>query len=148
VATTEDRYIPDENEVTAKVVDGEAIIINLLTGVYYSMDGAGALVWQGIEKGASVGEIVEALAAVYAGAGERLGTDVPALVDRLVEERMVKPVTAALSPFTADTPLEPAYATPELVAYRDMAEVLALDPPTPGVFDTLLRDPDPGSGNR
>ena len=37
------RANPDE--VAAKVVQGEAIIINLATGVYYSMTGVGAAAW-------------------------------------------------------------------------------------------------------
>ena len=37
-----ERFRVNTEEVAAKVIDGEAIIINLTTGVYYSMDGVGA----------------------------------------------------------------------------------------------------------
>ncbi len=44
--TLNDRLRPREEEVASKVIDGEAIIINLANGVYYSMDKVGALVWE------------------------------------------------------------------------------------------------------
>jgi hypothetical protein len=149
VATLADRYAPDENEVTAKVLDGEAIIINLLTGVYYSMDGAGALVWQGIEQSATVGEIVDALSARTPSERARIESDILALVEQLLAEKMLKPAASPTATFLLEVSSLPStWTTPELVVYRDMAEVLALDPPTPGVFDSLLKDPDPTAGNR
>jgi hypothetical protein len=149
VATLTDRYAPDENEVTAKVLDGEAIIINLLTGVYYSMDGAGALLWQGIEQSAAVGEVVDALAARTPADRARIEVEILALVEQLLDENMLKPAASPAAPFLLDvSSLPSAWTTPELVIYRDMAEVLALDPPTPGIFDSLLKDPDPSAGGR
>jgi hypothetical protein len=149
VATLADRYAPDENEVTAKVLDGEAIIINLLTGVYYSMDGAGALLWQGIEQSASLGQIVDALAARTPADRTRIEGDILTLVEQLLAEKMLKPGLPSAAPLLLEVSSLPAtWTTPELVVYRDMAEVLALDPPTPGVFDSLLKDPDPSAGDR
>ena len=36
---------PNEEEVAAKVMDGEAILINLSSGIYYSMDKVGGVLW-------------------------------------------------------------------------------------------------------
>ena len=36
-------FRPREEEIASKVIDGEAIIINLANGVYYSMDKVGAM---------------------------------------------------------------------------------------------------------
>ena len=38
------RMQPNKEEVAAKVMDGEAILINLSNGIYYSMDKVGAVV--------------------------------------------------------------------------------------------------------
>ena len=39
------RLKPNEEEVAAKVLDGEAILINLSNGAYYSTDKRGAFIW-------------------------------------------------------------------------------------------------------
>jgi hypothetical protein len=33
------------------------------------------------------------------------------------------------------------YETPQLLQYQDMAELLALDPPAPGLADVVWQDP-------
>ncbi len=47
----EDMLKPNDTHVAAKVFDGEAIIMNLTTGMYFSADKVGASVWELIEKG-------------------------------------------------------------------------------------------------
>ena len=36
-----ERLMPKSDQIAAKVMDGEAVIIDLASGVYYSMDGGG-----------------------------------------------------------------------------------------------------------
>ena len=64
--TLQNRLRPNEAEVAAKVLDGEAIIINLSNGIYYSMDKVGGLIWEMIERGRSLQEIVESIASARA----------------------------------------------------------------------------------
>src|SRR5262245_26886534 len=70
------RVRPNEEEVVAKLMDGEAIIINLVTGVYYSMEGAGASIWAMIEAGDAVDTIVSTLASECAIPRQRASEDV------------------------------------------------------------------------
>jgi len=44
-----ERLMPKSDQIAAKVMDGEAVIIDLASGVYYSMDGVGGLIWSLIE---------------------------------------------------------------------------------------------------
>jgi hypothetical protein len=68
------RLMPDSVNVAAKVIDGEAVILDVTRGTYYSMDGAGAVVWAAIEQGHSLGTIVRILGERYDGtAGVRRG---------------------------------------------------------------------------
>ena len=48
---------PNEEEVAVEVLQGEAVLINLRTGHYYSMDKVGADVWQMIERRQRLGTI-------------------------------------------------------------------------------------------
>ena len=49
------RYRINYPQVINETIDGEAIIINLVTGSYYSLDKTGAEVWELIERSLAVG---------------------------------------------------------------------------------------------
>jgi Coenzyme PQQ synthesis protein D (PqqD) len=130
----ENRFVVNTPAVAAKVIEGEAIIMNLSTGMYYSMDGVGALLWEWIDRGHSVGEIVEGIAAHYEAPTTRVRPDVERLVEEAMQEGLVSLAgtngdhARAIDP--RSDPRLP-YQAPQLVRYSDMAELLALDPPMP-----------------
>jgi len=133
---------PNSQGIAAEVLDGEAIIINLLTGVYYSLDGVGGSIWALIEDGRSVEGIVEATAARYDAAPEQVARDVGRLVEELVREELIT-VSANGAQGAAEqeqpAPQKLPYKTPELTTYRDMGDLLALDPHVPGSVDIPWR---------
>ncbi len=60
-----ERLMPKSDQIAAKVMDGEAVIIDLASGVYYSMDGVGGLIWSLIEATQSMDDMVDAVTAAY-----------------------------------------------------------------------------------
>jgi Coenzyme PQQ synthesis protein D (PqqD) len=140
----QDAFTPNRDDVAAKVIDGELIIIRLSDGTYYSMDNVGSCAWQLIEAGHPVPDLVRTLSAWYATPLERVESDVAGLVRELIAERLIVAAPAANLAQSAVAP-PPAgsapYETPRLNVYRDMGNLLALDPPTPGIDDLLFRDP-------
>jgi hypothetical protein len=136
-------------EIAAKVMDGEAVMINLTTGIYYSMDKAGGFLWSLIEAGHSVGEMADAVAARYAVDAERARADVERLVEELLAEQIVAvDATRTGAGAVADTgPPAAAYEAPALQIYRDIGDLLALDPPAPGFRAAPWKNPGDGSGN-
>lgn len=133
-----DRLRRKDEEVVAKVMDGEAIIINLSNGIYYSLDNVGAAIWDMIEGGWRLDEIVTAIASRYDVAGPRAEHDVLRLVTELLGEDVVviaEPNGASSHQPAASVAQKLPYASPELHAYRDMEDLLALDPPTPSLAD-------------
>ena len=132
--TFETRLRPNEEEVAAKVIDGEAILINLSNGMYYSMDEVGGLVWEMIEGEHSLGEIAAGIATCYDISSEVAEADVHRLADELVRESLVMVSTAAAAAGeirSFDGQRDLPYETPGLVIYRDLGDLLALDPPMP-----------------
>ncbi len=134
------RLRPNHEEVIGKVLDGEAIVINLATGSYYAMPDVGAVIWEAIEEQCSLHEIADRVSARYDVSAERAAADMLEFAERLLQEGVV-----ALTSDTAghrDAPARAAirapYATPQLTAYSDMRNLLALDPPMPSM-DTLTR---------
>ena len=124
-------------EIAAKIVDGEAILINLNSGVYYSMSGSGPFIWALLDRGASIAGIVDAVAEHYRVPEDEVLDDIRRLANELIDERLAvvgEPVTPgngvppeASSRDDAPTSFDP----PILVRYDDMAEIFALDPPLP-----------------
>ena len=129
------RLQPNREEIAAKVMDGEAIIINLTTGVYYSMDKVGGLVWDLIDGGSSVEEIVEFILSRYDVGRERAEADVERLAAELMQEKLVLESNGEVTPTErkVSEPDKLPYEPPKLNIYHDMGDLLALDPPTPGL---------------
>jgi hypothetical protein len=120
--------------VAGEVVDGEAVIINLSNGMYYTMDGVGAEVWQLIERRRSMHDMAGEIAARYGVDRETVLGDLQVVVPELVAEGLVRTANGSSTP--EDAPVELArptarYTKPAVTRYTDMSEVLALDPPLP-----------------
>jgi hypothetical protein len=131
------RLCPNREEVAAKVMDGEAIMINLSNGTYYSMDGVGGLIWDLIAREHTLGDIVSAISVHYDASSEQVWADLQRLADELLQEELVRVAAGSVSRGGDAAPVAPdrrqPYASPVLNVYRDMAELLALDPPMPGL---------------
>ena len=138
-----DRLSPNQDKVAAKIIDGEAIFINLVSGTYYSMDGTGAEIWSWIEAGHSLGSIAAAIESRHDVPRETVESDLLNLAQKLVAEEIVVSPNGATVDEPApipDAPAEFAYETPALHAHRDMGDLLVLDPPMPGQDIAWKRD--------
>jgi hypothetical protein len=139
------RFKPRDEEVASKVIDGEAIIINLANGVYYSMDKTGALVWERLQAGDTLEQVIATVSAHYDVADQQAEAGVRELLQELLQENLVvvsengaaAPAQAAAAPGT-----KLPYELPKLNIYRDMGDLLALDPPVPGLGDTPWKEPE------
>jgi hypothetical protein len=142
------RLRPNEKEVAAKIMDGEAIMINLSTGVYYSMTDAGAVMWELIGKRYSLGEINRTIAEIYDVAADQAWADTERLAAQLLEEALVFISEGPAAIGTDQRPVSSQrvpYQPPQLRIYRDMHELLALDPPMPRIDDVPWKSPAGGT---
>ena len=83
-STVDKHYELNAQAVNAEVIEGEAIVINVTTGVYYSLDGAGAYIWELLTSGASVAECVQAVMDRYQVPAEQVRADVTEIVSQLI----------------------------------------------------------------
>ena len=142
--TLQQRLRPRAEEVAAKVIDGEAIIINLANGMYYSMDRVGGMIWDLLQNGQTLEGIVGAVTDRYDVSRDQATADLEALVNELLRENLVAPLEggdSAAAPPRLDPRGKLPYQTPTLNVYRDMGDLLALDPPMPDLEDTPWKDP-------
>lgn len=137
----DERYAVRAEEVAAKTFDDEVVVVHLGTCTYYSASGSGADAWKWVEEGRRIADVAAAMAARWRIDPGRAREDVERFVSHLLEEGLIVsgngveagPVlSAAASTGPASAPAaEKEYAPPELHVYRDMADLLALDPPLP-----------------
>lgn len=153
--TDDSRLQIPEQDVAAKVMDGEAIIINVSNGYYYTLGGSGGEMWELIRARWSLGAIADELADRHGVSRSEVADDVEGLATELLNEGLVEVTDdpeetdrgqrLALEGEAASFPA--TYETPELQAYRDMAELLALDPPMPGLANPADEESSP-AGDR
>ena len=125
MVSMEQRLGPNEKEVAAKVLDGEAIIIKFTGGMYYSMDQVGGVIWEFIEKKKTFQEIIEGVTHRYEISFDQAKVDVERVVAELIEENLIalsadepdKKLTEALEGVVQD---KAEYVPPKLNVYRDV----------------------------
>lgn len=124
---------PIIEHVVADVVEGEAVIINVATSIYYGTRGVGGWVWERFSAGASLAQTAAEAAARFEVNAETAAADIEAFASQLLAEGLVRESPAASAAADVPPTARTAYAKPELDVYRDMKDLLALDPPMPSM---------------
>jgi hypothetical protein len=73
--------IPED--VVFRELDGEAVILNLESGMYFGLDAVGTRIWQLLDAHRTLRKTLEALEAEYDAPADRLESDLSDFVDRL-----------------------------------------------------------------
>jgi hypothetical protein len=129
------RLTVPSSRVAADTVEGEAVIVNLETGAYYTTEGVGSEAWDLLASGLTTGEVVEALRNRYDADDGHVEAYVQEMVATLLAEGLMNVLDADDAPPTDQPtdeslvvgprrPFEPA----DLVSYHDMKGLLLLDP--------------------
>ena len=121
--------------VVDETIDGEALIVNLGTGVYYSIAGTGEVIWRMLAEGLSPDAVVAELPMLFDISAESARDVVSAFVAELVEQELLvhcsseeAPANVARGDEVHRDNVRVRFAPPELKRYADMQELLLLDP--------------------
>jgi coenzyme PQQ synthesis protein D (PqqD) len=120
--------------VISEVLDGEAIMVNLETGAYYSLRGVGTQIWEAVTAGATCDEVTATLIAQYSGEPSAIRSAVEGLIDELAHEGLIIAITetngaeSSRLPNASSAGAQSPFEAPLLQRYTDMAELLLLDP--------------------
>lgn len=113
----------------SEMIDGEAVIMNMDSGHYFSARGLAGVLWEWTIAGQPVGAMIAAVLSVWPTASA--DHDICAFMDQLQAHALVVPIPtkAALAPqHHADLATLGAYAVPVLDVFTDMQDLLLLDP--------------------
>jgi hypothetical protein len=117
--------------VVHETLDDEVIAIQIESGLYYSMTGSGADIWELVHREHTVDEAVDALERRFDSDPDTLRSAVADLVARLRDESLLEPVDGD-APLAADTAANGAprrpFAPPVLERFDDMQDFLLVDP--------------------
>lgn len=128
------RYQPNAESVSAKVLDGEAVLIHITRGTYHSMEKVGSRIWQLIEGRQTLGTIASIIAGEYDVRLESAQKDVAELIAALFKEDLITVATLPPTELDISRDIERVhYEVPNLSTHNDMKDLLALDPPMPGL---------------
>jgi Coenzyme PQQ synthesis protein D (PqqD) len=122
-------------DVMHETIEGEVIIINLLSGTYYSVSGSGAEIWALLQSAEAVSseEIAEALGSVFDCSRAELERGVTQFLDELLREGLVADAgTGVGTPRTLQLSengqTRRPFEMPMLEKYTDMQDLVLIDP--------------------
>jgi hypothetical protein len=117
------------SHVVHETIDGEAILIHLGTGTYYSLDGIGAEVWELLVAGADREGLLAAAVERYDGERDTIERGLSRLVDELLREELLLEVESRPAAVRCDLPAgRVPFVDPVLNIYTDMQEFMLVDP--------------------
>jgi hypothetical protein len=119
-------------QIVSETIDDEVIAVDLQAGVYHSITGAGAVIWEGLLREQPGEQILTLLLTHYDVSLDTAEQELNTLIGRLAEFNLIRPLRTKtqrtdftpIVPPTTKQPFTPA----AMVIYTDMESVLRLDP--------------------
>lgn len=131
-----DYILPNHHRIAHETIDGEVVIVNLENGSYYNVEGCGTEIWNMIVRGTSRLEIVEHLRANFDAGNDEIESSLDQFLGAVAEEGLIivgRP-EQGVEPTDQDLPPDGVegrkrhFVAPELNVYKDMQDLLLLDP--------------------
>jgi hypothetical protein len=122
------RISPSSN-VSARSFGDEVIAANFVRGVYYSLLGPAAQIWEGLVAGVPFDRVVAEVSALSDAEPAAFAAASSSLVEALLAEGLlVDGQPAEAKPWQAVAGSEGPYGLPSLERFTDMEDLLLLDP--------------------
>lgn len=121
-------YTTEVPMLMSQQFDNEVILANLETGIYYSLTGAAADIWLGLQSGATVKEIVAAFAMLDNAASEIAKESVASFVEKLSDEKIIMPLESVPERKPWSPQFSDPFFQPVLERFDDLRDLLLLDP--------------------
>jgi hypothetical protein len=83
------QYSINSDKVVWRNIDGEAVILNLDSGYYYSLNEVGTLIWQLLSEKKDTIRIIEAVRKEYSATESKIKKDLDSLIKDLTKEKLI-----------------------------------------------------------
>lgn len=126
------RYRANAPRFVHETIEGEALVMDMVKGSYYSCVGSSAYAWNALATGVAVDDVAALLAARYGIATTDAQRDVDGFVASLLAEEMIveateSPLVPSSQELDAMVP-QVEYAVLALERFNDLADLILLDP--------------------
>ena len=136
---SQSRLRPNEPTVLAQTIDGDTIIINQSTDVYYRLDRVGSLIFSLLAHSHTIERITKALAEAFDISTKQAHGDVQRLAQQMLQEKIILPADGLPDVVGSDgiPKQDYPYESPRLSLYR-MSLHTCLRPNEPEVAATVI----------
>jgi hypothetical protein len=116
-------------EIASEIFDGELVIANYGSGLYYSISNEGAWIWQGLAHGLTVAQVTAWLSDHFKHQAGDIGAQVEDFVQKLAAENLIL-ASAATDNALRELPAlaGEVFTPPTIDRFDDLQELLLLDP--------------------
>lgn len=83
------KFTINKEKVSYRFINDEAVILHLEKGFYYSLNKTGSLIWQLIERGKNIKEIIQHLSKEFNLKEKDLSQDVASLIADMEKEGLI-----------------------------------------------------------
>jgi hypothetical protein len=130
--THQPMYRVNSDQVSHENIDGETMVINFDTGVYYNIRLSSLTVWNALEQGATFDELIAEVSRAHVGEDLEIRAGVRSFLDELIRENLIVETgnDGAARPRGAAPPAAERvpFTPPTLEKYTDMQDFLLADP--------------------
>ena len=121
-------WIINRESVSSDFLEGEVVAIHLGTGIYYSLRGSAAALWQALAQPRDAAGLGAILAAQFEVPAETAVADATKFLERLQAEQIIVATDQAAVAAGAPAGGRAPYRPPELERFADLQDLLLLDP--------------------
>ena len=127
------RYRTNGPRFVDESVDGEALIMDMVTGTYFTCLSTSTVAWDALKRGVEPGAVASLIARTYDVALADVERDLDRFVAELIEEEMLvvwdeAPTVPADPPIDGNGSPSGAYEPMAVERYTDLADLIMLDP--------------------
>lgn len=128
------KYRINEPDVVSETIDGETVVVSLLTGAYYSLNGSAPQIWSFVSQGLNIEQMADALTDRFKEDRDTIHKQVSDFIAALQTESLIVLRESDAAQHESgqesipDAQLPQAYEPPALQKFSDMQELLLLDP--------------------
>jgi hypothetical protein len=126
------RFRVNAPKVISETIDGEAVVINLDTGNYYSLEGSAGEIWGLLEQGLGTEKIESVLTSRHRASSDEVSTILGNFLKEVQADDLLVPVAdhqAGPEPTVeVPPPGESQLLAPHIAKYTDLKHLIALDP--------------------
>lgn len=113
--------------VASERFDNETVVINFERGTYFSLTGSAPVIWAALAQPATIASVRDALVGMTGEPEGEVDAAIAAMVETLMAEGCLTEVADA-DAVPVMLALDAPYARPDVQAFHDLQELIAIDP--------------------